>query len=263
MFSNLTNLFNQFTQDPIFFLIKIWAILFALICHEVAHGFVAKKCGDPTAEMLGRLSFNPLKHLDPIGTACMLLFGFGWAKPVPVNPRNFRNYVKDDLFVSLAGITANLCLFLISTFLMTLFNQFIFTAEGKQMFDIFYGRDFFLSMKQNGFYLMYSGVTKDAFSDFLAAGWLLPIQRFLAVFSTLNLGLAVFNLLPIPPLDGYHVVNDIVLKGRFRLTQKTYYIFKAALFMICFGTGIVTSIMSTVEQFVQSNVVSFFLLLIH
>ena len=91
------------------------ALLIGLILHELAHGYVAKWNGDDTAHMAGRLSFNPLKHLDPIGTLCMLLIGFGWAKPVPINTRNFRNFRRGFFTVAIAGITVNLIIALIFT----------------------------------------------------------------------------------------------------------------------------------------------------
>ena len=102
----------------IFLLLSTPGRLMALSLHEFAHAWMANRCGDPTARMLGRLTVNPAKHLDPIGTIMMLLLGFGWAKPVPVNPRNYRNYRWDDLKVSIAGVTMNLIMFIASFLLM-------------------------------------------------------------------------------------------------------------------------------------------------
>ncbi len=94
-------------SDPLLFLRNLLlsapAILIALTLHELAHGLVACWCGDPTAKMMGRLSLNPLRHLDPIGTAMLVLVGFGYAKPVPVNPRYFKKPRLYDFFVSIAG----------------------------------------------------------------------------------------------------------------------------------------------------------------
>ena len=112
----INTLIQQLIADPrgvlLFFLLALPGRLLAISAHEAAHGWVADRCGDPTARLMGRVSLNPLKHFDLVGTICLLLFGFGWAKPVPVNPNNFRNYRGDDLKVSLAGITMNLLLFL-------------------------------------------------------------------------------------------------------------------------------------------------------
>ena len=119
MFSNITSIISNFRNDPggtlIYLAFFAVGILFSLIIHECAHGWVALKCGDPTAKWMGRLTLDPRKHLDPIGTICMLFLRIGWAKPVPINPNNFRNYRRDYILVSLAGIITNFCVFLIST----------------------------------------------------------------------------------------------------------------------------------------------------
>ena len=108
MFSGLRSILNGLTSDPggtILTLVYVAVcILFSLIIHECAHGYVALKCGDPTAKWLGRLTLDPRKHLDPLGTICMVFMRIGWAKPVPVNPRNFRHYRRDYILVSIAGI---------------------------------------------------------------------------------------------------------------------------------------------------------------
>ena len=83
------------------------ALIIVLPLHEYAHGYVAYKCGDPTAKFSGRLTLNPLSHFDKIGLICFVFAGFGWAKPVPVNPNNFRNYRRGCFYVSIAGVTAN------------------------------------------------------------------------------------------------------------------------------------------------------------
>ena len=88
--------------------------LLAVILHEVAHGYVAEKFGDPTARLLGRLNLNPIRHLDPIGTLAVFVFGFGWARPVPVNAGNFRHPRRDMIWVALAGPLTNLALAVIS-----------------------------------------------------------------------------------------------------------------------------------------------------
>ena len=91
-----------------FFLVRVPPLLFALSIHEFAHAWAAYLCGDTTAKDRGRLTLDPLAHLDLMGSLCMLLVGFGWAKPVPINPYNFRHPRRDDIFVSLAGVAANL-----------------------------------------------------------------------------------------------------------------------------------------------------------
>jgi Zn-dependent protease len=101
-------LFKLLLSDPVSFLILVIPLLYSVVIHEVAHGWVANRMGDPTAKWMGRLSLNPIKHLDPIGTLMLFLAGFGWAKPVPVNLNNIPNRRKGLIFVSSAGILANI-----------------------------------------------------------------------------------------------------------------------------------------------------------
>ena len=101
---------SQLFADIPGLLLRIPIILIALTVHECAHGWVAYRCGDPTAKNLGRLSLNPLKHLDPFGTICLFLVGFGWARPVPINTRNFRNPKRGMALSALAGPVSNICL---------------------------------------------------------------------------------------------------------------------------------------------------------
>jgi Zn-dependent protease len=156
-------------------------LIFSVVVHEVAHGWVARLEGDPTAAMLGRLTLNPIPHLDPIGsilvpTMLALLPGgfiFGWAKPVPVNPRNFRNYKRGDILVSLAGVASNFLLAIAFTFLLA---------------GVYWGSRVF------------PGAT---------SMWIVLIG--MAQYGILiNFILILFNLLPIPPLDGSHVMYHLL-----------------------------------------------------
>ena len=106
----------QLFQNPLQFLYILPAILIGLTVHEWAHAYAAYRLGDPTAKNLGRMTLNPLAHIDPIGFAMLLLVGFGWAKPVPVSPRNFKHYRRDDIIVSLAGITMNILIAFVFSF---------------------------------------------------------------------------------------------------------------------------------------------------
>lgn len=111
---------DNFYQTLALLAFYLIAILSALILHEVAHGLVALWCGDPSAKYAGRLSLNPAKHLDGLGTLCFLLFGFGWAIPVPINPNNFKNRRAGCIWVSLAGIIINLVLAFVASFFYVL-----------------------------------------------------------------------------------------------------------------------------------------------
>lgn len=150
-------------------------ILLALICHEVAHGLVASWLGDPTAKQEGRLTLNPLAHLEPVGFLMMLVVGFGWARPVPVNPRRLRKPRRDMALVSFAGPAANLLLALISGLIYCLLLAFgIFPMDTMQGHE--------------------------------AVGALNVISYMLGIFMYLNIGLALFNLIPLPPLDGSNIL---------------------------------------------------------
>ena len=164
--------------EKIIYTIAVWAIpvLFAITVHEVAHGWVANKLGDGTAKMLGRLTLNPIKHIDPIGTivvpiALVLMsgFAFGWAKPVPVNPRNFKNPRKDMVLVAIAGPLANVFMVI--------------------------------------FWALFLKIVSFAVSDLNLAKGLMAMGEAGVI---INLVLFVFNLFPIPPLDGSKVLAGFV-----------------------------------------------------
>ena len=267
--SILSQLMNEATrtQALISLLYRMPAVLIALTLHELAHGYIALRCGDPTAQMLGRLSFNPLKHLDLIGTICMFLFGIGWAKPVPVNPRNFKNYRKDDLLVSLAGVVMNFLLFVFTTLLMLLVTQFLYKPEMWNLGSLVTRRDFLRFDGCNfGFTYANAGVLalRNAgngyvytleLAEFLKAPWLQYVQRFLMEFSMVNIGLALFNLLPIPPLDGYHVFNDIIFRGRLHLPARVMNILSLGLMVLLLATNFISDLLGKAIFFVQGGLV--------
>jgi len=264
------SILSQLQSDPagtlIMLLYRAPAVLIALTLHEMAHGYAALKCGDPTAQMMGRLSFNPLKHLDPIGTLFMFLFGFGWARPVPVNPRNFRNFRRDDLLVSVAGVVMNFCLFLFATLLMVGVNQLLFTEEVWTLGELTTRRDF-LGFDGYNFYSVFTGLNEvfvrraaggayyvEGFYSYLRTPWLLYVQRFLMNFAMINLGLAVFNLLPIPPLDGYHVVNDIFLRGRLHIPARVMNALMIGLLVVFYMTHFLSDWIGQAMYWIQGGV---------
>ena len=245
------------TNDPIGFLIYLLyfsvAILGTLVLHELAHAYVAYRCGDPTAKMLGRLTLNPLKHLDPMGTLFLVFLGFGWAKPVPVNPRNFRNYRQDDFLVSVAGITVNLTLFLLSLALAVGLNGLLWKPEVIAA----NGARELLSSNGVGYAVLLSG-NGSMFNELMRYPWLQHVQRFLLLFSTMNLGVGIFNLLPIPPLDGFHILNDLLLKGKLSLDSQAFQITRMIL-LVAMLSGALSNVLISITTTIESGVLNMFL----
>lgn len=194
-------IFNIFETE--FWIEKLYylpAVVLGLSLHEFAHAYVAHLCGDDTARNLGRMTINPMAHVDWVGFLCMMLFGFGWAKPVPVNPNNYRgNRKRADILVSVAGVTMNLIIAIIAMFIM-----------------------FFLT------YVLHFYNT--------------VIMTLLQYITMLNLGLLVFNLIPVPPLDGSHVAEDLLIpvlgvKPFYWLRQNSMYVLIGVL-LILNSTGL-------------------------
>jgi Zn-dependent protease len=155
-------LLRLFINDPAAFFMLAILLLYSVILHELAHGWVAYRMGDATAKWLGRLTLNPLKHLDPIGSLMLLIIGFGWAKPVPVNLENIPSSKRRQglILVSAAGVTANMIIAFCALFLWRLFSP----EPGSMVYSV------------------------------------------LHTLSYINIMLAAFNLIPIPPLDGSKIL---------------------------------------------------------
>ena len=252
---------NWLTTDPVGFIIYMAyfavAVLLTLMLHEIAHGYVAFRCGDPTAKMLGRLTMDPRKHLDPIGTIALVFVGFGWAKPVPINPRNFHgNRVKADFLVSIAGIATNLTLFILATFLSALINPLLWRPEVIAA----YGSKSLLEAYGAGFNVLLSGQSGDVL-ELMRTPWLRHVQRFLLLFMSMNLTIGIFNLIPLPPLDGFHILNDIAFKGRLRLTPQFMRVAQIVFLLLLFS-GAVGSVLIAVTTTVQSAVLNLFLVML-
>lgn len=220
MFRNISVWIQSLRADPAGTLLEILfmivALLLSLILHEIGHGFAALKCGDPTAKIMGRLSLDPRKHLDPVGMICMFLLGIGWAKPVPINPYNFRKRNRDMILVSFAGIFVNLVLFLISTFL------------------------YVLLYRQSGAAAVYA-------------------RQFLMILLTYNISLAVFNLVPVPPLDGYRLVNQIFFHGDLdrRMSPQTMQMIHFGFLFVCLS-GVLSNAFSRICSVLMVNTANLF-----
>lgn len=218
------------------------AVLIGLCCHEWGHAYAAYRCGDSTAKRMGRLTLNPLRHLDPFGTVLMLFAGFGYAKPVPVNPWNFKgNRVRCDFLVSIAGICVNLVLFVLFTVIAAAGSLLMWAPEVIE----YNGLSVLLDYDYVAVWSVISGTALEQFGSLIVKPWLVPVVRLSAYTALINLNLAVFNLLPIPPLDGYHVVNDLIFRGRFQLSQKAFRICMLIVLVLAWK-GVLGSMISAV-----------------
>ena len=201
-------------SDPAAFVMLSVLLLYSVIFHELAHGWVAYKMGDPTAKMLGRLTLNPVKHLDPLGTLLLLIIGFGWAKPVPVNLGNIpiNNRRKGIILVSAAGITANI----ICAFIALLLLQLLVPGRDDIMYKI------------------------------------------LNLLAYINILLAAFNLIPIPPLDGSKIIMGFAPQSVNRVLNQI----EPFGFFIVIGL-LYLGFLNPVIEFLQDIIVNFISLILH
>lgn len=177
-------------------------ILLAVTVHEMAHGWVAYRLGDPTAKMQGRLTFNPIRHLDPVGTIVFLLTQtIGWARPVPVDPRYFKSPRRDMIWVSLAGPGANILLAALSALVLRETADFMQGIWGS---PLYFAR---------------------------------PLVYMAYVSVQINIGLAIFNLIPIPPLDGSKILIGL-LPVRLALWYEQFERYGFILILILVFTGV-------------------------
>jgi len=215
-----------FSKDWIMtMIVSIPGILLAISMHECAHGYAAYFMGDKTAKYSGRLSLNPLRHLDPIGTLCMLFFRFGWAKPVPINSRNFKDSKKGIILVSLAGPLANFIIGFISTLILTL--------------------------------ILYCTSVFDIEVNVTLFRFLVDIFRYSAL---MNVGFMIFNLIPIPPLDGSKILMEF-LPPRLRYQIYQYEQYFSIILIILVYAGFTAKFLPYLSEGVMSfyiNIIELF-----
>ena len=173
-------------------LLTIPGVFLTLAVHECAHGWASYQLGDPTARNLGRLTLNPIKHIDPLGLICMIFFGFGWAKPVPVNARYYKKPRRDMALVAAAGPASNLIMMVIAMLLLYI-SYLFYDISVTQGYSFAY------------FWNLSSPYLQLPIPQEIGAKLMFLWFTFLKNFCVLNASLAVFNLLPIPPLDGSRI----------------------------------------------------------
>ncbi len=228
------NFLSNLLEDLPMFLLSLPVILFALTVHEASHGYVAYRLGDTTARDLGRLTLNPIKHLDPIGTLMMVLFHIGWAKPVPINVRRFKNPRRDMAISAAAGPISNLLLAFIATPLFLLYQSYLF----PQLLTT--------SMQGDG---------NAALFNFAQA-----LLQILFMMVSLNISLAVFNLIPIPPFDGSRIFYIFLpTKVYFEIMRYEQYI-KIGLLLFLW-LGYLDGVIVTVTEFILLGMVNLWSLL--
>ncbi len=190
-------------HDPVRLLLTIPGLLWALSFHEFCHGFAAWCVGDRTAERYGRLTLNPLAHFDILGTLMLLFVGFGWAKPVPINARYFRHPRRDLVIVSLAGVAGNILTAVVTVLILRWLGPYWYLRWGYT--------------------------------------WPMYVDAILKIMVNINMGLAAFNLIPIPPLDGSRVLEAFL---PYKYMEYYYWLERYGMFIIfaLLMTGIINII---------------------
>lgn len=206
--------------DITYYVLLALCVLITLSIHELSHGYAAYKLGDPTAKNLGRLTLNPIKHIDPIGALCMLFFRFGWAKPVPINMRYFKNPRRDFAITALAGPLSNLILAFISGFIYLLVYALC--------------RDMIFAEKDFVFYLLQNTL------------------NFFLILHSVNVGICIFNLIPVPPLDGSRLLTALLPpKIYFKIMRNERYIYIGFLVWLLLGSYVSYALLSV--PFIAGN----------
>lgn len=219
MISRMQNWFGNGWIGIVELLITALCVFLSLSVHEFAHGYAAYKMGDNTAKNMGRLNLSPMSHLDPIGALCLFLFGFGWARPVPVNPRNFKSgkFKSGMVWTSIAGPLSNIILAFFAMLFLSVIAKF-YVGENQL--------------------------------------WNKVISLLVVLLSTLvylNINLAVFNLIPVPPLDGSKVLNAILpARIYFKIMQYEQYGF--ILLIILINTPLFSRLLNSLSNIILNGI---------
>ena len=187
-------------------------ILIGLSFHEFGHAYVSTKLGDPTPKLQGRVTINPMAHIDPVGMVCLLLCGFGWGIPVQINPSYYKNRRRDEILVGFAGVAMNLILAIIFSLLVRV-AVIVYQSTGSEIASIFY--------------------------------------EILLKVVMINVVLMVFNLLPVPPLDGFGIVTNLFNLQKYSWYEKYYqYGYFILIFMVLIGwvSTILTPVMNLIMR---------------
>lgn len=198
----------MFNLDPIAILLSLPGIIIGFAFHEFAHALVADRLGDPTPRLQGRLTLSPVPHIDIIGIIMFAVFRFGWARPVQVNTRYFKKPRRDDILVSVAGCVANFIVALIFAFIYKLFITSSFSATMSEQ--------------------LYRN-----------------ISLLISYTISMNVTLAAFNLLPIPPLDGFHILANIIPARNYKIIY-TIERYSTIILIILIATPIVSYILTPI-----------------
>lgn len=228
-------------SDFIPYLLSLPIVLLALSVHETAHGYAAYKLGDPTANSFGRLSLNPLKHIDPLGFICMLVFHFGWAKPVPINSRYFKKPRRDMAITAAAGPLSNILLSVVFAGLLRVELLVIERLYNHELLSV-------INMVING-----TGADLSPTFKLLAV---LAYMLYMGV--VLNISLAVFNLIPIPPFDGSRIFYTFLpVNLYFKIMRYERYIMIAILVLL-WATPLFDGLISGATSGLASLITSIF-----